>query len=580
MSSALRPIGYFVHHHGSGHLRRCWAIVKRLKTDVVVFTAGSFAGCGEADALPPHVRVQTIPDFHAVGPATDALLSEPRSSGMDCAPLGVAELRQGMAAMARWIGEADPMLMVVDVSSEVALLCRLLSVPIVAIRLHGSRSDLPNRIANESCSAFIAPFDERLEQEDWPSVFRDRTRYLGGMAPPASRWSRSDARNHLRLGEHAHLIVSASGGGDIGNHAGSLSLLARARPDSMVWSVGNTFRGGHETDFSNFREVGWVEDLAPYIAAADLVVASAGDTLVHGIAQLGRPYICVPEWCYYDEQLCKAKALDAAGVATHSPSWPGTQQRWKETDRRGHLLQLGRAALSGGSGRGYLGGGISNGAGVAPLGLEGSFGYGPGARPPNEPSSVKGGVPKCNPAFFDALYAENDNPWKFRSSGYEQARFQRILDALSGRKFRSALELGCSNGELTARLARRCTHVVAVDSSTVALESARRRCTRFPWVDFRRVVLPEDEELGQFDLIVFSELGYYFDPTRLGIVARWLRGQWLAGGVLLACHWLGEWDGHSSSAAVVHETLAASFAPATAKRLACDDFILDVWERE
>ena len=62
------------------------------------------------------------------------------------APLGHPGVRDRMAAIARWAAEADPALLVVDVSVEVALLARLLAVPtIVAAARRPSDGPGPSR---------------------------------------------------------------------------------------------------------------------------------------------------------------------------------------------------------------------------------------------------------------------------------------------------------------------------------------------------------------------------------------------------------------------------------------------------
>ena len=123
-----RTIGFFVHHQGRGHAKRCQAIIEHLSPGpVTVFCARpEFFEFRRTD-----VDVIQLPNFHGEGCRSAGLHSQPACSALDCAPLGVDALRLGMSIMARWMGEADPCLFVVDVSAEVTLLTRLCSVPAV-----------------------------------------------------------------------------------------------------------------------------------------------------------------------------------------------------------------------------------------------------------------------------------------------------------------------------------------------------------------------------------------------------------------------------------------------------------------
>src|SRR4051812_50160637 len=63
--------------------------------------------------------------------------------------------------------------------------------------------------------------------------------------------------------------------------------------------------------------------------------------------------------------------------------------------------------------------------------------------------------------YFDELYAGERDPWEFETSAYEQAKYDATLAALPRPLYRRGLEIGCSIGVLTARLAGRCASLVA-----------------------------------------------------------------------------------------------------------------------
>lgn len=328
-SSQPRALGFFVHHHGSGHIKRCAAIIGHIDDrPVTIF-------CAQPErfpALADNVTLERLPNPHGQPSCTAALHHQSASTAMDCAPLGVSAIREGMGAIARWLSTRDAALLVSDVSAEVVLLARILSVPAVKLRMHGNRTDAAHVAAYSACVGLLAPFDERLEQADWPARFRQKTCYTGGLIDSklAQPPSRELARQRLGLPAGKQVIVAITGSGaGIGTPLAPLTVGARALPEAQWFTLGNTARYGHETAFSNLCEVGWADNVTDYIAAADVVIATPGDTLIHEVAKLGRPLVCIPEWCYYDEQACKAEALDLLGAAAYSPTWPGSFPSWR-----------------------------------------------------------------------------------------------------------------------------------------------------------------------------------------------------------------------------------------------------------
>jgi hypothetical protein len=81
-------------------------------------------------------------------------------------------------------------------------------------------------------------------------------------------------------------------------------------------------------------------------------------------------------------------------------------------------------------------------------------------------------VQKERSAFFDAIYTENADPWGYLTSNYERGKYDATLAALPAAGYRSGLEIGCSIGVLSRRLAVRCEQMLAVDISSVAIERA------------------------------------------------------------------------------------------------------------
>jgi SAM-dependent methyltransferase len=146
------------------------------------------------------------------------------------------------------------------------------------------------------------------------------------------------------------------------------------------------------------------------------------------------------------------------------------------------------------------------------------------------------------PEYFDGLYASDGDPWKFASSPYELEKYARTLAALPAARYGSALEIGCSIGVLTKDLADRCDRLVAVDAAASALDDARRRCTSRENVEFAQMFVPRDWPPGEFDLILLSEVLYYFDATDLAILSGRVFNSLAPQGTIVLVHWTGVTD--------------------------------------
>ena len=338
-----KPIAFFVHHQGRGHAARTRAVVQAFARDrpVSVLTAGP----GLFDGFDRDIELVTLPDMIGAAVPTPRLFAEPTPSVMHCVPLGVPEMRRTMRTILDHLDERGVGLFVVDVSAEIALLARIASVPAVQIRMHGDRGDIGHLGAYEACVGMLAPFDERLEQDDYPARLRARTFYSGGLCTSVDRVpGRAEARDRLGLDPEREIVVAVTGGGGSGTPYAPLTVAARAAPDTLWLTLGPTHREGHETAFSNLRELGWVASVTDYLAAADLVVASAGDNTVHEVARVGGRLIVMPEWRYFGEQTRKAEALVRLGAAVQAPAWPGDLDGWRALLERARALDGARLA--------------------------------------------------------------------------------------------------------------------------------------------------------------------------------------------------------------------------------------------
>ena len=164
-------------------------------------------------------------------------------------------------------------------------------------------------------------------------------------------------------------------------------------------------------------------------------------------------------------------------------------------------------------------------------------------------------APDTSAAFFEGMFRTSADPWNFAADSYEQARYDVIVRALAGRRYRHAFEPGCSVGALTAKLATLCEQVDATDFSPSAAEQARLRCQSLPGVTVRCAAFTGDESVGQYDLLLLSEIGYYFSAAQWQAVVEHVADGLQPGAILLASHWLGNSPDHLLSGDEVHDLM-------------------------
>jgi SAM-dependent methyltransferase len=181
-------------------------------------------------------------------------------------------------------------------------------------------------------------------------------------------------------------------------------------------------------------------------------------------------------------------------------------------------------------------------------------------------------------AYFEALYRRDPDPWKFETSEYEKGKYAATIAALGSERSECALEVGCANGLLTRALAAHCEALVAIDVSPTALRRAEARCADLSNVTFRLAGLPDDPIPGAFDLIVLSEVAYYWDARDAERAAATFRRLGRPGGRMLLVHWLGETDypaGGDEAVDRLRRSLGDSLDVEQASRTA--KYRLDLW---
>ena len=185
--------------------------------------------------------------------------------------------------------------------------------------------------------------------------------------------------------------------------------------------------------------------------------------------------------------------------------------------------------------------------------------------------------------YFDRVYAASDDPWSFETSDYEREKYATTLAAIAGKTFPRALEIGCSIGVLTEQLAPQCGYLLGVDASELPLEKAARRLRHLPRVELRQMSLPAEFPDDKYDLILLSEVGYYWSREDLRNGIEKITDALHPGGTLLLVHYTPYIPDYPLTGDEVHDTFARLLPEnefIALKSLRRERYRLDCWERQ
>lgn len=283
-------IGWYAHDHGSGHLQRLQCIAAHLRAPVTgLSTAGRPSGFDGG-------WVQ-LPADHPAGEDTD-----PTAGGtLHWAPRHHDGLRQRMALIAAFVARERPVLMVVDVSVEVAVLVRSMGVPVVVAAMRGDRSDRAHTTAYDLADALLAPWPQD-RPEPWAQAWLDKTWHVGAI----SRWDHVESTRVP--GRRRVAVLWGRGGSQV--TVADVDAAAASTPD---WSWDGGLTG--------------VSDAWALLQQADVVVTHGGQNALAEVAAARRPAIVVPQDRPHDEQHANARALSGLAVVRHR--WPQPHE-WPE----------------------------------------------------------------------------------------------------------------------------------------------------------------------------------------------------------------------------------------------------------
>jgi predicted glycosyltransferase len=286
-------IGWYVHHHGFGHVSRFLAVQPHLRAPVIAFSSmprpAELAADVEWVLLPPDAESFDAPDGTRVDPRD----AEPTARGhLHWAPHGHPGHRERLATIAATAASRDLQTFVVDVSAEVVAFARLLGVRTVAITQPGTRTDAPHALAYGLADRIVAPWPEGAVPTPGLAAHIDRVAWTGGISRFDEREAPDpvDERRVLLLGQ----VLSADVRDELTH-----------RLSERGWNVTSV---GHD-------DASRVDDPWPPLTGSRVVVSAAGQNSVADLAASGARAVVIGQDRPFDEQRATAEALETWGLA-------------------------------------------------------------------------------------------------------------------------------------------------------------------------------------------------------------------------------------------------------------------------
>ncbi|MDN3550206.1 bifunctional PIG-L family deacetylase/class I SAM-dependent methyltransferase [Mucilaginibacter aquaedulcis] len=139
--------------------------------------------------------------------------------------------------------------------------------------------------------------------------------------------------------------------------------------------------------------------------------------------------------------------------------------------------------------------------------------------------------------YFDEVYLQKEDPWDLATSSYERDKYDTTVAALPRAFYDNALEIGCSIGVLTEKLIQKCRNILAIDIADAPIAQAKFRMQNYPQAKIEKMSVPNSFPEELFDLIIMSEVGYFFSIKDLDRLQEKIVAHLKENGQLLLVHW-------------------------------------------
>jgi len=276
-------LAYYAHQHGNGHSNYAQIFARHSDFKMPVFTSSGFR-------FDPAVDVISMPAEDPDGTEVGSHII-PSPDYLHYSPVGQKSIQARSALFLNEIIKRSISLVIVDLSVEVAALCRSASVPYAYVRLPGKRNDPAHIQAFQGATFLLAYYPAELDGPDIPQWIKDKTIYTGFF----SKFDITQINSH----KHTTVVRVFTGSGGNSNLMKKLPGLVARFQDYPIEVFGT--RSG-DIRAHNLSYMGIHPDPGAAMQGAAVIVANCGLNLTSEILSLGKSFISIPEERPYEEQ--------------------------------------------------------------------------------------------------------------------------------------------------------------------------------------------------------------------------------------------------------------------------------------
>lgn len=319
-------LGYYAHHHGSGHCRQIDKLAALLplkaKAQLTVFTslssdAYTFSSIDETQIIRLPAEDECVNDV-LKGRAGEYW----QPASLHYSPVGNSNIQKRSHQILDTIYQRKIDLMIIDVSVEVAMLCRAASIPYLYIRLPGVRDDTPHLNAFAGALALLASYPRLLEASTTPEWVSKKTLYLDFISHDKHKeltshefrkiLAKLNTSNLKKWEKDTSTTVTVIKGYG-GHNAIDIKLpeLRRLLPDAFIISLGPI----SDSMRCHVDIATQVHDVTPFIQHSDYLLMACGLNAVAQAYDYATPLVVLPDDRPHQEQEVMAQALINQGRA-------------------------------------------------------------------------------------------------------------------------------------------------------------------------------------------------------------------------------------------------------------------------
>ena len=295
-------IGYFAHSTGTEHCHYAKLFAKSNVVKSLVFTDSYLT-------FPEDLKVVRIDDDYE----NDKMFDPGHFQSPDFlrnSPVGLPNVTRRNRKILEYCDNLKLKCMIIDVSVEIAVLCRVSSIPYAYVRRSTDIQDKALQEIYKGACFLLAYYPQELEPDNTPGWIKDKTLYLGFICEPEIK---SLSPHNFDLSMEYNLLIQDKDGADL--PIDKIELLADHMSDKIMMVVGSSFRISKKSNVIFLRNR---EHLNSLIKNADIVISKGSLSTISTVLRYNKPLLLLEEPSNFSENFYDSyyKNLERHNLAT------------------------------------------------------------------------------------------------------------------------------------------------------------------------------------------------------------------------------------------------------------------------